>query len=133
MHPALTVACFLATLLFSLTGKSAATPMPDVALEARDPWGNLYVCTDANWSGNCDNIWFDNGACVVFPDEFQNSISSICPPKGWGCNAYVNYECNDDGLDFLYPGIDDLGDGNTNYNDRLNSFSCFALPGSGSE
>ena len=37
-----------------------------------------------------------------------------------------NFSCNGDGIgDITNPGIFDLGDGNTNYNDRLNSFQCF--------
>ncbi|GJE87341.1 hypothetical protein PsYK624_034240 [Phanerochaete sordida] len=132
--PSNVLSTLLVAALAALVSTGKASPVGDASFAARDaPWGNLYVCTDANWSGNCDNIWFQSGQCVVFPGDFQNDISSIGPPKGWGCNAYVDYNCADDGLDFLYPGIYDLGDGNTNYNDRLNSFSCFALPGSGQE
>lgn len=41
-----------------------------------------------------------------------------------------NFSCNGDGLgNVVYPGITDLGDGNTNYNDRLNSFKCFESVG----
>lgn len=112
----------------ALASNAAASPLANAAttLEARDgPWGNLYVCTDANWSGDCDNIWFEHAKCVVFPEQFQNDISSIGPPDKWYCFAYTDYSCADDYIDFRYPGIYDLGDGNTAYNDKLNSFACY--------
>lgn len=109
----------------ALMHTASATPVSNADLGARaGPWGNLYVCTDANWSGNCDNIWYEHAKCVVLPEEFQNDISSIGPPQRWYCKGYTDYNCADDFIDFDYPGIYDLGDGNTAYNDRINSFVC---------
>ncbi|GJE87342.1 hypothetical protein PsYK624_034250 [Phanerochaete sordida] len=120
---------FLAAAL-AFAGSAAASPIGNAALEARDyPPGNLYVCTDANWGGHCDNIWFAHEQCVTFPGDFQNDISSIGPPQQWYCYGYTNYNCGDDFIDFQYPGIYDLGDGNTAFNDRLNSFVCYHAAG----
>lgn len=106
---------------------ASASPITNatVASTSDDIWGNLYVCTDANWSGNCDNIWFENSRCWVLPTEYQNDVTSIGPPEDWYCYGYVDYNCEDDFIDFQYPGISDLGDGNTNYNDKLKSFVCY--------
>ncbi|EKM48773.1 uncharacterized protein PHACADRAFT_214668 [Phanerochaete carnosa HHB-10118-sp] len=101
---------------------------PTVQARAADAGGNLFVCADANWQGSCTNIGFGASQCVVFPSGFQNDVSAIGPPSGWVCDAYVNFSCTGDGLgDITNPGIADLGDGNTNYNDRLNSFVCLLL------
>ncbi|GJE92430.1 hypothetical protein PsYK624_085840 [Phanerochaete sordida] len=111
-------------------GSAAATP---VEIKARvgnstdAAQAGLFVCTDAGFSGNCENVGFGDAQCVVFPGAFQNDISAIGPPTGWVCDAYTDFSCNGDGLgDITFPGISDLGDGNTNYNDRLNSFICFS-------
>ncbi|GJE87356.1 hypothetical protein PsYK624_034390 [Phanerochaete sordida] len=95
-------------------------------------WDNaLYVCSDANWSGTCENVGFNNEECIVFPGELQNDITSVGPPQGYYCYLYRNYSCTGDNLSsVVYPGISDLGDGNTDYNDGLNSFKCFGSVGS---
>ena len=56
---------------------------------AADADGGLFVCTNAQFTGNCQNIGFNNGQCVVFPSAFQNDISSLGPDQGWVCNAYM--------------------------------------------
>ena len=68
---------------------------PDHLPQARaaDTDGNIFVCTDANYGGNCENIGFNSGACNNFPTAFQDDISSIGPDDGWKCNVYM-YVCN---------------------------------------
>lgn len=51
--------------------------------------GHVYICTDANWSGDCTNYGFYEGVCSNFPAEFQDDISSIGPDGGWKCNFYM--------------------------------------------
>lgn len=117
----------LATVL-AFIGNSAASPVPEAAIEARKTQFDnyLYACTDANWSGLCENVGFWNEQCTVFPGELQNDVSAVGPANGYICYLYTDYSCTGDGLsDVQYPGIYDLGDGNTNYNDRLNSFICY--------
>ncbi|GJE87340.1 hypothetical protein PsYK624_034230 [Phanerochaete sordida] len=87
----------------------------------------LLVCTDANFSGSCTLIAFDAGACAAFPAQFQNDVSTVSPPMSWQCTLYTGHNCDGDKIDVGYPGIRDLGDGNTSFNDRLNSFTCSVL------
>ncbi|GJE92431.1 hypothetical protein PsYK624_085850 [Phanerochaete sordida] len=116
----------LTTALLAVTaalGGVAATP---AAPKVRAAQASLVVCTDKNFSGKCQSIGFNNAQCVVFPSGFQKDISSIAPPSGWVCDAYIDLVCTGDGLgDITSPGISDLGDHHTNYNDRLNSFVCY--------
>lgn len=108
--------------LVALAAALAASASP---LQTRGS-SNLYVCTDANWAGLCENVWFQDETCQTFPGELQNDISSVGPPQGYYCYLYTDYDCTGDNLSSVtYPGIYDLGDGNTGYNDRLNSFKCW--------
>lgn len=56
---------------------------------AADVDGHIYICTDANWDGDCDDYGFTDGACSNFPSEYQDDISSIGPDSGWLCTLYV--------------------------------------------
>ncbi|EKM53242.1 uncharacterized protein PHACADRAFT_259456 [Phanerochaete carnosa HHB-10118-sp] len=103
-------------------GTAAASPITFEAREtAMDDY--LYVCTDVDWSGICQNLGFFAGECYNFPAEFQEDISSIGPPQGWECVIYDNYNC-DGGYDLyaVYPGNAYLNE--TDYNDVLSSFVC---------
>ncbi|GJE99010.1 hypothetical protein PsYK624_152480 [Phanerochaete sordida] len=125
----LTLGFALFATAISLVRNGAASPIANGSLEARKPDfdNSLFVCNNANWNQPCDNVGFYNEQCTVFPSGFQDSISSIGPPQGYYCYAYTDYTCDGDGLgNIVYPGIYDLGDGNTNYNDNLNSFRCYA-------
>ena len=51
--------------------------------------GDIFICTDANWSGDCTTYGFFSGVCSNFPPEFQDDISSVGPNPGWSCNLYV--------------------------------------------
>ena len=61
----------------------------EYSLQLSQPLGNaLYVCSDANWSGTCENVGFNNEECIVFPGELQNDITSVGPPQGYYCYLY---------------------------------------------
>lgn len=51
--------------------------------------GYVYICTDAEWAGACDNYGFTLDVCSNFPSEFQDDISSVGPSQGFSCNFYM--------------------------------------------
>ncbi|OBZ73474.1 hypothetical protein A0H81_06641 [Grifola frondosa] len=88
--------------------------------------GYIYICTDANWSGDCDNYGFINGQCSNFPSTFQNDISSVGPDPGWVCILSVDYNCySDKGIyTVTWPGYSDLSQDWGN--DMFNSVVCIS-------
>ena len=59
-----------------------------VELAPRDV-GNVYVCTDANWEGDCTNLSFASGYCENLAPEFEYDITSIGPDPEWACWFYA--------------------------------------------
>lgn len=88
----------------------------------------LVICTDANFGGSCTPVRFNGTECVTFPEAYQNDVSAISPPVGSSCTVFTGLSCEGYDIDVTYPGIADLGDGNTAFNDRLNSVRCASSP-----
>lgn len=62
--------------------------LQDVPLTA-DVNGHVFVCTDANFEGDCDNYGVTLGQCSNFPPAFQGDISCFGPDDGLNCCLYV--------------------------------------------
>ncbi|KAF8998732.1 hypothetical protein BDQ17DRAFT_1428321 [Cyathus striatus] len=79
------------TLLAVVASALAAPTGTEVALSNRaaDVDGNLYVCTDANWGGECANLGFYVNECNNMPSGFQDNISGFGPDAGWECTTYT--------------------------------------------
>ncbi|KAJ7680184.1 hypothetical protein B0H14DRAFT_3908229 [Mycena olivaceomarginata] len=58
--------------------------------------GHVFICTDANFSGDCTNYGFFADQCSNFPGEFADDISSFGPDSGWSCTMYTDPNCNGD-------------------------------------
>jgi hypothetical protein len=50
---------------------------------------SVYVCTDANFGGECDNYAVTLGECSNFPPAFQYDISSFGPQEGTSCCIFL--------------------------------------------
>ncbi|KAJ6592870.1 hypothetical protein B0H19DRAFT_1245680 [Mycena capillaripes] len=67
---------------FSLVSLVAALPPApravDVAISARTQ-GNVFVCTDVQFTGSCAVFHGASGQCINFPSAFNDDISSVGP------------------------------------------------------
>ncbi|KAF8209969.1 hypothetical protein K438DRAFT_1960199 [Mycena galopus ATCC 62051] len=101
----------------------SAVPVAHSA-RAADVDGYVYICTDEDFAGDCDNYGFNSGVCSNFPVEFQNDISSWGPDQGWECIMYTEFNCGTGGETYTgtSPGFSTLPPG---INDALNSVLCF--------
>ena len=51
--------------------------------------GNVFFCTDANFSGACLLFAITNGVCFNVPNGFNDDISSFGPDAGIGCRLFM--------------------------------------------
>ncbi|KAJ7752712.1 hypothetical protein B0H14DRAFT_3710497 [Mycena olivaceomarginata] len=93
------VALAAAIAALTVNAVPATAPEPDVD-------GHVYICTDANFSGDCTDYGFFAGQCSNFPGEFNDDISSFGPDVGWACTIDVN--CSGDTYTGTYPGFGTL-------------------------
>ncbi|KAL7619531.1 hypothetical protein AAE478_010071 [Parahypoxylon ruwenzoriense] len=87
----------------------------------------VYVCTNAGFTGLCENECAGAGVCYNVPSSFNDQISSLGPDSGY-CRAFFDRDCQDSSghFDFVNPGYDDLshlGDGRSN--DQISSWICW--------
>ncbi|EHL02133.1 hypothetical protein M7I_1724 [Glarea lozoyensis 74030] len=61
-----------------IVSPSVAARGVDTTLDKRDIT-HLFVCTDANFSGKCQNLATDREVCHFLGNGFDNSISSLGP------------------------------------------------------
>ncbi|KAG8525552.1 uncharacterized protein KY384_009196 [Bacidia gigantensis] len=105
------------------TKEQAASPKP---LDGASV--NLFVCQDKDFSGPCQALSSPSGLCLNLGNGFDDSISSLGPDRG-SCNVFNDINCKT-GSGFINnivnPGINDLGDGEWDFNDRISSYVCFA-------
>ncbi|KAJ7123984.1 hypothetical protein C8R43DRAFT_39935 [Mycena crocata] len=100
-----------------------AMPTPDKELAARTP-GNVFVCIDGNFAGQCTTLHSASGQCVNVPLVFNDNISSVGPDAGQDCFFFTDANCGGSRLGPLRsPGNANLG-GNS-FNDAISSFQCF--------
>ncbi|KAI2603652.1 hypothetical protein GGR54DRAFT_644618 [Hypoxylon sp. NC1633] len=86
----------------------------------------VYVCTNTDFQGLCQNQCAQAGICYNEPDSFNDQISAIGPDSGY-CRAFFDKDCqlSSGHFDFTSPGISDLrryGDGSAN--DKISSWMC---------
>ncbi|KAJ6613942.1 hypothetical protein B0H10DRAFT_2046765 [Mycena sp. CBHHK59/15] len=82
---------------------SAAPAAPETRSALVD--GHVFICTDANFAGDCTNYGFFVDQCSNFPDEFQDDISSFGSDAGWSCTMYTDINCNGDTYTGTNPGF----------------------------
>ncbi|KAJ7802292.1 hypothetical protein B0H14DRAFT_2713917 [Mycena olivaceomarginata] len=83
--------------------------------------GHVFICTDANFSGDCTNYGFFADQCSNFPGEFADDISSFGPDSGWSCTMYTDPNCNGDTYTGTSPGFGTLP---AFLNDAFSSVRC---------
>ncbi|KAJ7152432.1 hypothetical protein C8R46DRAFT_1228661 [Mycena filopes] len=83
--------------------------------------GHVFICTDANFAGDCTNYGFFADQCSNFPGEFQDDISSFGPDAGWSCTMYTDANCNGDTYTGTNPGFGTLP---AFLNDAFSSVRC---------
>ncbi|KAJ7643188.1 hypothetical protein B0H17DRAFT_1148627 [Mycena rosella] len=109
----------LAAVITALAVSAApATPGGHTALEKRTD-GNVYLCTDANFAGDCTNYGFFDSQCSNLPGEFSDDISSFGPDAGWLCT--ININCTGATYAGVSPGFALLPDW---LNDTFSSVRC---------
>lgn len=121
-----------------------------VQVRVVDADNGLFIYTDANFKGDCTNIKFNYCKYTIFPAGVQSDISAISPLQGSVCDVYMyvcqlwlisifiwctadlvhddsDFLCNSDSLENIaFSGICDFKNGDTKYNDCLNSSMCFS-------
>ncbi|KAJ7323255.1 hypothetical protein DFH08DRAFT_350047 [Mycena albidolilacea] len=101
-------------------GNSTAVISPDTA-------GNIFVCTDAGFTGSCAVFSGASGQCVDFPSNFNDDISSVGPDSGQDCFFWIDAGCSNEQLGPIRsPGSSNLNvDPTVAFNDHISSFKCF--------
>ncbi|KZL86570.1 hypothetical protein CI238_05631 [Colletotrichum incanum] len=87
---------------------------------------HLYICSDANFSGRCQNLESNTGQCYNLANGFNDVVSSLGPDQGTSCTIWENNGCSGASItNIVSPGIFNLADSNWNFNDRASSYRCF--------
>ncbi|KAI4126985.1 MAG: hypothetical protein LQ338_003440 [Usnochroma carphineum] len=79
---------------------------------------HLYVCTDYDFHGRCENLESTKQGCYTLFNGFDNEITSLGPDQGTTCTIYDGASVGG----IVYPGIYNLKD--YNFNDRASSYRC---------
>ncbi|KAL9106751.1 MAG: hypothetical protein Q9227_008250 [Pyrenula ochraceoflavens] len=97
---------------------------------------SVYLCTDANFQGTCQNMVPAFNTCTNLAAPYDNSVSSVGPADGNFCRFFKDPGCSDQqaGVDFFdvvgSPGISDLKTyDNGVFNDQISSFQCSVWTG----
>ncbi|KAK7050596.1 hypothetical protein R3P38DRAFT_3608439 [Favolaschia claudopus] len=95
-------------------------------LEARIQ-GNVFVCVDAGFTGNCGVFHGASGQCISFGPDFNDDISAVGPDSGQDCFFFIDGDCLGAQLGPIRnPGIPNLNvPPNVQFNDQISSFKCF--------
>ncbi|KAJ6620489.1 hypothetical protein B0H10DRAFT_1079081 [Mycena sp. CBHHK59/15] len=117
------------TAFFALIPLVYAIPAPERdlgALSARTQ-GNVFVCVDADFTGQCTTLHGSSGQCVNVPLVFNDNISSVGPDSGQDCFFFIDANCGGSSLGPIRdPGIPNLNvDATVAFNDAISSFKCF--------
>ncbi|KAF9871922.1 hypothetical protein CkaCkLH20_10554 [Colletotrichum karsti] len=80
---------------------------------------HLYICSDANFSGRCQNLESNTGQCYNLGNGFNDVVSSLGPDAGTSCTIWENNGCSGASIvNIVSPGIYNLADSIWNFNDR---------------
>ncbi|KAK8221897.1 hypothetical protein M8818_000062 [Zalaria obscura] len=88
--------------------------------------GGVYMCTEANWSGNCQYLAYPVDTCVQLSDEWASQVSSFGPDAGTSCMIMQGHCSSSEDFygDIVSPGYADLS--TIEWSDRMTSYLCFA-------
>ncbi|KAJ7277913.1 hypothetical protein C8J57DRAFT_1465745 [Mycena rebaudengoi] len=92
--------------------------------------GNVRICTDAGFTGNCITLNGGSTQCNNFPGSFNDNISSFGPDDGQDCFIFV-FLSSDAGCTgaqagpIRFPGISNLND--IGFNDKISSWKLVLL------
>ncbi|KAE8868072.1 hypothetical protein PTNB29_01983 [Pyrenophora teres f. teres] len=64
--------------------------------------GDLYVCSDAFWGGDCRYIHSTTYKCHNMPPGLVTKISSIQPDTNQYCNLYADWNCRETDKPVIY-------------------------------
>ncbi|KAJ7256080.1 hypothetical protein C8J57DRAFT_1517812 [Mycena rebaudengoi] len=108
------------TSFFALIPFVAATALPP----APQTPGNVRVCTDAGFTGNCQTLNGGSTQCVNVPGGFNDEISSFGPDDGQDCFIFADAGCvGAQNGPIRFPGISNLK--TVGFNDKMSSWKCF--------
>ncbi|KAF2206280.1 hypothetical protein CERZMDRAFT_103531 [Cercospora zeae-maydis SCOH1-5] len=91
----------------------------------------LYVCTDIDWKGTCQDLQNGPGLCINLGEPFAANISSVGPDSEVsGCTLFVKENCDLSGefvANVKKPGLSDLSSSpqGGRYNDKFMSYICY--------
>ncbi|KAM3413644.1 hypothetical protein BST61_g10337 [Cercospora zeina] len=91
----------------------------------------LYVCTDADWKGTCEDLRNGPGLCINFEEPFAANISSVGPDSEIsGCTLFEKENCDLSGefvANIKKPGLSGLRTSpqGGRYNDKFRSYICY--------
>ncbi|KAK1546273.1 hypothetical protein CPAR01_00240 [Colletotrichum paranaense] len=95
---------------------------------------HLYICSDANFSGRCQNLESNTGQCFrLHLDDlgngFNDVVSSLGPDAGTSCTIWENAGCTGASIvNIVNPGIYNLADSNWNFNDKSPGYASYPAP-----
>ncbi|KAF8886505.1 hypothetical protein BD779DRAFT_1673137 [Infundibulicybe gibba] len=112
----------LGSLVAALAALPSGARPAEASTDAALADGNLFVCTDPNFAGQCVNLAFFNGVCSTLPSGLQDNISSWGPDAGWVCITYTEDNCQGTSFAGSFPGFPTLPAGIDN---AMNSYQCF--------
>ncbi|KAF1916799.1 hypothetical protein BDU57DRAFT_418557, partial [Ampelomyces quisqualis] len=84
--------------------------------------GDLYVCTDINFSGTCSYFHALTYNCYNFDAPFRRQISSIRPDKNQVCIFYENEDCGGSDDWVRWPGSANMR--GRRFDNRAASWRC---------
>ncbi|KAK1624683.1 hypothetical protein BDP81DRAFT_398319 [Colletotrichum phormii] len=86
---------------------------------------HLYICSDANFSGRCQNLESNTGQCYNLYNGFNDVVSSLGPDAGTSCTIWEDGGCTGASIvNIVSPGIYNLADSIWNFNDKMSSYRC---------
>ncbi|KAJ7278007.1 hypothetical protein C8J57DRAFT_1222778 [Mycena rebaudengoi] len=114
------------TAFFALIPFVAATALPPVS----QIQGNVRVCTDAGFTGDCFTLNGGSTQCENLPGSLNDKVSSFGPDGGQDCFIFVFFSsdagCTGAQLGPIrFPGISNLQD--VNFNDKMSSWKLVLL------
>ncbi|EDU48645.1 hypothetical protein A1F97_07782 [Pyrenophora tritici-repentis] len=71
-------------------------------LKTLPPPGDLYLCPDAFFAGDCQYIHSTTFKCHNMPPELVRKTSSIQPDANQSCNLYSDWNCQETNKPVIY-------------------------------
>ncbi|KAJ7920173.1 hypothetical protein B0H13DRAFT_1867805 [Mycena leptocephala] len=97
--------------------------------------GNLFVCTEAGFTGLCQVFSVINDQCFNFPPNFMFDISAVGPDQGQSCFFFMQVPINANCVGppilgpITFPGISDLStQTDPPFDNLIESTTLFEVP-----